>query len=100
MALTKRLKDILEEIGISRNEVKTNHFSINPEYKRIESNNSNFNTKLIGYRYNHDVIIRFDIENQLLDKVLEAVSKIEQKPPCARCAGWLKIILLKPYQLW
>lgn len=75
-----RLKDILEEIGISRNEVKTNHFSINPEYKRIESNNSNFNTKLIGYRYNHDVIIRFDIDNQLLDKVLEAVSKIEQKP--------------------
>ncbi len=69
------VKDILENIGFDRKELRTSFFNIDSEYESYRDDRGNYKSKFIGYRYKQDLNYKFDIDNKLLGKVLYALSK-------------------------
>lgn len=69
------VKQILEEAGLDKKELKTTYYSIKPDYESVRDNKGNYVTQLKGYKYNQDLNYKFDIDNKILGKVLYSLSK-------------------------
>ena len=69
------VKQILEEAGLDKKELKTTYYSIKPDYESVRDNKGNYVTRLKGYKYNQDLNYKFDIDNKILGKVLYSLSK-------------------------
>lgn len=69
------VKDILENIGFDRKELRTSFFNVDSEYESYRDDRGNYKSEFIGYRYKQDLNYKFDIDNKLLGKVLYALSK-------------------------
>ena len=68
--LTEVLKAAAERAGFDPAELKTTGFSVNTNYEGVYDKNGNWRNKFAGYRYTHSLVIRFDLDNDKLGKLL------------------------------
>lgn len=67
--LTSQLKDILVNLGICRNDIKTHIFSVEPYYQ-----NKDNNYVLSGYKYRNELIFKFKKDKKLLSDIVNEVA--------------------------
>ena len=72
--LTEVLRAAAERAGFDPSELKTSGFSVNMNYEGIYDENGKWENKFTGYRYNHSMVIRFDLDNDKLGRLLFELS--------------------------
>ncbi len=72
--MTETLKAAAERAGFDPQELKTTGFSVNTNYEGVYDEKGNWQNKFAGYRYNHDLALRFDADNAKLGKILRELS--------------------------
>lgn len=77
---SREIKEELFELGFDKSSIKTTSLSVNARYRRYEGKRGEEKEELIGYEYNQELKFSFDINNELLGKVLFTLSKLESTP--------------------
>ena len=72
--MTEALKAAAERAGFDPQDLKTTGFSINMNYEGVYDEKGNWKNKFAGYRYNHNLALRFDADNAKLGKILWELS--------------------------
>lgn len=72
--MTETLKAAAERAGFDPQELRTTGFSVNTNYEGVYDEKGNWQNKFAGYRYNHDLALRFDADNAKLGKILRELS--------------------------
>lgn len=67
---TRTLRKVMEESGLSGEDLKTKSFHIETEYKSYRDKNDEYQRRFIGYRYRQTHKIRFKLDNKQLGKTL------------------------------
>lgn len=78
--MTEEMKDLFEELGFSRESVKTLYFNINIEYERYQAKDKSWKRRLEGYKLVHRIKIEFPADNKRLGKVLYALGRSALEP--------------------
>ena len=68
--MTDVLKAAAERAGFDPRDLKTTGFSINMNYEGVYDEKGNWKNKFAGYRYDHNLALRFDADNVKLGKML------------------------------
>lgn len=76
---TNQLKDLFAEFDFERSDLKTTYFNIDCEYESYQEEGI-YKNKLIGYRYRHTLKLEFDSDNELLGKLLYALTQCDLNP--------------------
>lgn len=71
---------ILKELDIKKEELKTSYFNIYPKYKSVRQTNGEYKEYFEGYQINQDLILTFDYNMNLLDKIINKLSTSNIKP--------------------
>ena len=69
------IKDLLEDLGLKRDELKTKSYNVKAEYESYRDKDSNYRSKFIGYRYDEELVFKFPINNELLSEILYNLGK-------------------------
>ncbi len=77
---TEQLKLCFEKVGFLKADLKTLSFHINTEYENYRDKKNEWKKKFAGYKFIHEMKIEFEADNQLLGKVLYAMSHCQAKP--------------------
>lgn len=72
--MTETLKAAAERAGFDPQELKTTGFSVNTNYEGVYDEKGNWQNKFAGYRYNHNLALRFEADNAKLGKILRELS--------------------------
>ena len=72
--MTEVLKAAAERAGFDPRDLKTTGFSINMNYEGVYDEKGNWKNKFAGYRYDHNLAMRFDADNVKLGKMLWELS--------------------------
>ena len=72
--MTETLKAAAERAGFDPRDLKTTGFSINMNYEGVYDEKGNWKNKFAGYRYDHNLALRFDADNVKLGKMLWELS--------------------------
>lgn len=78
---TEILKNMLEKLGFDRSEVKTIYFHVSKKEKRVCVADGEYEQKLLGYSYQHEMKVSFDIDNQRLGRILYTLAHAKQITP-------------------
>lgn len=68
--MTENLKNMFEQHGFSRNELKTLYFNVDAEFESYQAKDKSWKKRLKGYEYIHRTKIEFPANNKILGKVL------------------------------
>lgn len=71
---------ILKELNFQKDDLKTSYFNISPKYKNVRQNDGEYKEIFEGYEVNQNLILTFDYNMNLLDKIISALSKSNIKP--------------------
>lgn len=71
---TKVLRKALEKSGLSGNELKTTHFSIQAEYESYRDKHDDYKRRFVGYKFEHHTEIKFPNDNEQLGRTLYELS--------------------------
>jgi len=77
---TEVLKTCFEELGFARTDLKTLRFSVDTEYENYRDENNVWKNRFLGYRFNHNMKLEFDADNDRLGQVLYALAHAEVCP--------------------
>ena len=77
---TETLKDVLSGFGFGREELKTLHFGVDPEYEGCNDKDGNYRQRFVGYRFRHTLKVEFPADNDLLGRVLYALANCSVEP--------------------
>lgn len=77
---TEELKLCFEELGFTRTDLKTLRFSVDTEYENYRDENNVWKNRFLGYRFNHNMKLEFDADNERLGRVLYALSQTDVRP--------------------
>ena len=80
---TEALKTCFEGLGFARTDLKTLRFSVDTEYENYRDENNVWKNRFIGYRFNHNMKLEFDADNERLGRVLYALAQTEVHPSFA-----------------
>lgn len=72
--MTEVLKAAAERAGFDPRDLKTTGFSVNMNYEGVYDEKGNWKNKFAGYRYDHNLALRFDADNVKLGKMLWELS--------------------------
>lgn len=72
-----KIKDILKPLGFESTDIKTIYFDINAEYEYYGLREKE---RLVGYKFIHKLKIEFPKDNELLGRILSALSNSKLKP--------------------
>ncbi|EKY29680.1 SIMPL domain-containing protein [Clostridium celatum] len=75
-----KLEKAIEEAGFNKKELKTTSFNIRTSYKSYYDENKNYKNKFDGYICEQGLKLQFDLDMQVLSKVLTAITKSEVEP--------------------
>ena len=75
--MTKKMKEALERAGFDPAELKTTSFSVNADYEGEYDEKGVWHNVFRGYRYDHNMVLRFGLDNDRLGKVLYELSRCE-----------------------
>lgn len=76
----EQMKDLFEKLGFDRKDLKTTHFDIDTRYESYEARDKSWKRRFIGYEFTHNLKIEFDADNEILGRVLYALSRSAVKP--------------------
>ncbi len=71
--MTEELKNLFENFGFEKSDLKTISFNIDTEYESYKENDV-YKQRFEGYSFRHVLKIEFDSDNKLLGKILYALS--------------------------
>ena len=74
------LKDLVEQLGYERKELKTLYFNIDTEYESYQEKDKSWKRRFQGYKYVHRMKIEFPADNQKLGKMLYALAHCPVEP--------------------
>lgn len=74
------LKDVMEELGYGRNELKTVYFNIDTEYESYQAEDKSWKRRFQGYKYVHRMKLEFPADNDRLGKILYALAHCKVTP--------------------
>lgn len=74
------LKDLVEQLGYERKELKTLYFNIDTEYESYQEKDKSRKRRFQGYKYVHRMKIEFPADNQKLGKMLYALAHCPVEP--------------------
>ena len=77
---TEALKICFEGLGFARTDLKTLRFSVDTEYENYRDENNVWKNRFVGYRFNHNMKLEFDADNERLGRVLYALAHTEVHP--------------------
>ena len=75
----KELDDCLRSVGIDKKDLKTERFTIEGEYTSYKKNDE-WGKKLVGYRYNHQMKLKLDLDHKMISKFLGVISDMKYMP--------------------
>jgi hypothetical protein len=78
--LTELLKDLFEELGFERKDLKTLYFNVDTEYESYQDSDKSWKRRFEGYKFVHRMKIEFSTDNALLGKVLYALAHCPAQP--------------------
>lgn len=76
---TEQMKDLLNKYEFARSDLKTLHFSVDPEYESYKERNA-YKQRMIGYRYRHVMKVEFPSDNGRLGRILYALANSPLHP--------------------
>ena len=74
------LRDIIEELGFERDDLKTADLNVHTEYESVPDENNVYHNVFKGYCCSHSMNIEFAMDTERLALVLRAVSASEAAP--------------------
>lgn len=77
---TEVLKDLFEQLGLKRTDLKTKSFRIDTKYENYRNSNNDWKRRFIGYEFSHEMKIEFLADNAFLGKVLYSLAHCEVRP--------------------
>ena len=87
---TEILKDILENHGFERTEIRTLSFDVNTKHESYKAKDGNWKQRLVGYEFRHVLKIEFASDNTRLGKILYALANAKQIKPEFRISYTVK----------
>ena len=76
----RKIKESLTSLGFKDKDIKTSHFSIKAEYESKRNLEGGFVTTLVGYRYNQNLNLKINVDNELLGKIIFMVGQTNVNP--------------------
>lgn len=76
----KEFNKILNELNFKKEDLKTSYFNISPRYKNVKKLNGEYKEEFEGYFVNQNLILTFDYDMDLLDKIINKLSQSIIKP--------------------
>lgn len=74
------LERAIEEVGFNKKDLKTTRFNITTSYTNYYDKNNKYKSKFDGYKSEQDLKLQFDLDMELLSKVLTAIAKSKVEP--------------------
>lgn len=74
------LENAIEEVGFNKKDLKTTNFNITTSYKSYYDENNNYKSKFDGYKCEQDLKLEFDLDMEILSKVITAITKSKVEP--------------------
>lgn len=74
------LEKAIEEVGFNKKDLKTTNFNITTSYKNYYDENNNYKSKFDGYKCEQDLKLEFDLDMEILSKVITAIAKSKVEP--------------------
>ncbi|MBC5628226.1 SIMPL domain-containing protein [Clostridium sp. NSJ-6] len=74
------LERAIEEVGFNKKDLKTTRFNITTNYTNYYDENNKYKSKFDGYKAEQDLKLQFDLDMELLSKVLTAIAKSKVEP--------------------
>lgn len=71
---------ILKDLGLKKEELKTSYFNISPKYKSVKKLNGDYKEEFEGYLINQSLILTFDYDMDMLDRIINKLSTSNIKP--------------------
>ena len=72
--------NILKELGFKKEDLKTSYFNISPKYKSVKKLNGEYKEEFEGFLINQNLILTFDYDMNLLDRIINKLSTSNIKP--------------------
>lgn len=73
------LQQALADMGFEKDVIQTRNYQINTHYVQ-DPDSQNYQTIFGGYRLQHDLVMSFDYDNEKLNKLLEKLANLSDKP--------------------
>ncbi len=75
-----KLQDALLELGFKKEEIKTSDFDVNTDYNSYKEKEGNYHRDYNGYKVNHRLKLRFNLDMELLSRTLMVISDCLSNP--------------------
>lgn len=76
----KRLISSITTLGLKKENIKTSSFNIQTKYKNVRSINGEYKEEFEGYYISQNLVLAFDYNMDLLDKILNNISSSKTNP--------------------
>ncbi len=87
---TEALKDILENHGFDRSDVKTLMFNVDTRYESYQTKDKSWRERFVGYEFKHTVKVEFDSDNARLGRILFSLAHAKEIHPDFRISYTVK----------
>lgn len=78
--MTEALKDLVENLGFLRTDLKTLYFNVDTEYSSYQDKDKSWKRRFEGYKFTHRMKLEFDADNKLLGRILYELARCAVKP--------------------
>ncbi len=87
---TEALKQIMENCGFKRTDLKTLYFDVDTKYESYRDENGDWQKRFVGYEYTHTLKVEFPSDNKRLGKILYALANNKTIHPEFRFSFFVK----------
>ena len=70
----------LAAVGFKKQDLKTNDFTINPDYEDLRDENGNYTRHFLGYKVNQSLSLSFPLDMETLNKVMSVLAMCVVNP--------------------
>lgn len=76
----EELKDLVENLGFQRSDLKTLYFNVDTVYDSYQDRDKSWKKRFMGYKFIHRLKLEFDADNKMLGKILYALAHCSVAP--------------------
>lgn len=77
---SREIRDVFTNLGFSNKDIKTSKYEIEAKHERECDRRNRWQTIFKGYEYIHIIKVEFDKDNELLAKIIRAITNCKAKP--------------------
>ena len=79
---TERLRELLTGFGFERSDLKTISFDVDAKYETYKTRKlgGDYQTRIVGYKFEHRMKVEFESDNDRLGKILYALGNSHVEP--------------------